>query len=65
MALSKTCVLPVDPRKGCSKLDPAFRREPVDLSGTYFDSASEFPVQPNPSAKSQPFATIQSKTTCI
>lgn len=64
MALSKTYVLPVDPRKGCSKLDPAFRRERVDLSSTYFDDASEFPVQPNPSAKSQPFPAIQSKTTC-
>jgi hypothetical protein len=63
MALPKTYVLPVDPRKGCSELDPAFRREPVDLSSTYFDDASD-PVQPNASARSRPFPAIQSKTTC-
>jgi hypothetical protein len=65
MALSKISVLPVDPRKGYSILDPLFRREPVDLSSIYFDDASEFPVQSNRSATNHPFDAIQSKTTCV
>jgi hypothetical protein len=65
MALSKTYVLPDDPRMGYSNLDATYRREFGDLTGIHFEDGSQFPTQSPPIATSQSFDPTQGKTTCI